>query len=259
LTAFTIYRSSYTLPADFRKLTRLIDTQQNTEIRVVTPDELYALEGRAWREPGTPLLAAIKNDGDYYGNLSLTFTPPSNTAISYDLMYEAKPRDLYTEQYSTGTVSCSAASTSVTGSSTVFASTHVGAIIRFSADAVSLPTSLVGVRGDNAPLLNPFTAQRVIQAVTTTTALTIDAALPAAASGVKYTISDPIDLEAAAMLTAFWRAAELEMAKLITRTDVPMREQLARTALIRAMESDERQPPTRYSTPYGYAIPQITS
>jgi hypothetical protein len=174
-------------------------------------------------------------------------------------MYEAKPRDLFTEQYATGTVTCGAASTSVTGSSTVFASTHVGAIIRFSADAVSLPTSLVGVRGDNAPLLNPFTAQRVIQSVTTTTALTLDAALPAAVSGVKYTISDPLDIESGAMLTAYWRAIELEMAKLTTRADIPMREQLARAALIRALEADERQPPTRYSTPYGYAIPQITS
>lgn len=239
-TAYELYQSAYTLPADFRKIGRLFDQSQNRQIPILSALEQQASEGSFYKNTATPLFAAIKNDGDYYGNMSLVFTPPPDTAVTYDLMYEARPRELAIENYSTGTVSVSASSTTVTGLSTVFASTHVGAVIRFSSDGTNLPTSLVGVRASN--LLNPFYAQRIVQTVATTTSLTIDAALPGAVSAVKYVISDPIDIEANAMFTAFLRAAELEMARLTTRNDVAVREAFARQALIAAMEADERNP-----------------
>lgn len=238
---YQLYRSAYPLPSDFHRCIGLFDTEQSREVRIVSPDELQSIEGSYYRSPGTPWSAAIQNDGDYYGNLSIVFAPPPDAAVAYDLQYHARPRELVTEQYSTGTVSCSANSTTVSGSGTTFAAQYFGSVIRFSANGTDLPTSIAGVRASN--LLNPFTYQRIVSSVATASSLTLDASMPTASSAVKYTISDPIDIEAGAMFTAFLRFAELEMARLTTRNDVPLREQVARAALLRAIEYDERQPP----------------
>lgn len=256
---YNLYRNTYPLPADYRKSAKLYDITQWREMPLATPVEQQVVEGSYYRDPGTPKFATIKNDGDYYGNMSISFTPPPSSVKAYDLMYEARPRELATEKYDTGTVSvASTTTTTVTGSSTVFAAAHVGSIIRFSSDSTNAPTSLVGIRANN--LINPYLAQRVILSVSTATSLTMDAAIPNVLAGVKYTISDPIDLEAGAMLTAFWRMAELEMAKLTTRNDVGMREQLARAAILAAMEADERSTVAAGQTSWSaMRLPTITS
>lgn len=258
-TTYTLYRNTYPLPADYRKSAKLYDITQWREMPLATPVEQQVVEGSYYRDPGTPKFATIKNDGDYYGNMSISFTPPPSTAKTYDLMYEARPRELITEKYETGTVSvASTSTTAVSGTNTVFAASHVGCIIRFSADSTNPPTSLVGIRANN--LINPYLAQRVIQSVASATSLVMDAAIPSVLSGVKYTISDPIDLEAGAMLTAFWRMAELEMAKLTTRNDVPMREQLAKASILAAMEADERSTVAAGQTSWSaLRLPTITS
>ena len=135
--------------------------------------------------------------------------------------------------------STSAGSTTVTGTGTSWsAGLHQGAILRVSSSSQRLPTSLVGVRQDN--LLNPYVAQRTIVKVNSATSITVDASIDTTYTGVMYTISDPIDLETTSMMTAFFRLVELELARLLTRQDVPQREQSWLMALRGAMENDQK-------------------
>ena len=96
-----------------------------------------------------------------------------------------------------GTITMTAESTALTGTDTVFTSTHVGAIIRTAGDD-DLPT---GMEGDN-----PWVEQRSIIAVASATSATLDAAPSATHTARRYTIADPIDLMPAAYEAFLWLA-----------------------------------------------------
>jgi hypothetical protein len=83
-------------------------------------------------------------------------------------------------------------------------------------------------------------AQRTIVKVNSSTSITVDASIDTTYTGVMYTISDPIDLETTSMMTAFFRLVELELARLLTRQDVPQREQSWVLSLRGAMENDQK-------------------
>lgn len=238
---YEIFRESYPFPNNFRKIIQIMDTEDQKVVPIVDDLFQHTASNSTYRSPGTPWIAALRNDGEAYGTLSLVFSPPPSTARTYDVIYEAKPRDFTvgSETYTAGTITTSAGSTTVTGSGTGWAaSIHQGGILRVSSSSQRLPTSLVGNRQDN--LLNPYVAQRTIVKVNSATSITVDASIDTTYTGVMYTISDPIDLEATSMMTAFFRLVELELARLLTRADVPVREQSWVMALRAAMENDQR-------------------
>lgn len=227
---YTLYRSEYPLPADFRRNVRLYDTSDEGEIPLLGFGESQRMQIGVDRTPNTPRRAYIRNTGDYMGVWSVEFMPPPSAARTYDLSYEAKPRDILTVSYSTGTVSTS--STAVTGSGTTFPVGCAGSVIRFGVSASS--TAVTNKFG-----ANPFSEQRVIVSRDSATALTLDAAPTTAYSaGTAYQISDPIDLHPGAMTTAFLRAIEAEMAKLMNAKDYPDRLAIAARALIQAIENE---------------------
>jgi hypothetical protein len=236
-TSYEWYRSTYPLPVDFRKMCRMWDVDSVQEIVMIPTDMHHAASINFHSTPGQPVEACIRGTGDYYNAMSIEFGPPPDAAYYYDYIYEAAPRTLLVEKYTTGTVTTSG--TAVTGNATVFPANCVGSIIRFGTTTVE-PTSLIGgYNASSAWVDNPYVAQRVITARGGDTAITIDSALTSNLTTVKYTISDPIDLFLPAMYTAFERLAEAEFARLTNHEKFPEREAVAMQEIRRAMENDQ--------------------
>lgn len=245
-TSYTLYRNEYPLPADFRRIVRIYDVEDEQEIPIVDFTTTQALLVGIDDTPDWPRRASIRNTGDYMGVWSIEFSPPPSEARTYDVSYEAKPRDILTVSYSTGTVATS--STTVTGSATTFPTLCAGSVIRFGTSASS--TAVTNKFGSN-----PFTEQRVITARGSATSLTVDQAPTSAySSGTAYQISDPIDIHPGATTTAFLRGIEAEMAKLLNMKDYPERRAMAQGALLRAIENE---PSGMYSNEFPQYPPRI--
>ena len=163
--------------------------------------------------------------------MAVVFFPPPDAAAALDAVYQRRPRPLLVEDYHAGTVTNTVNSATITGTGTVFASGHVGSVIRLGTVA-DLPTPLWGA--------SPYVQERVITARASDTSITVDSAIGTAYTAVKYLISDPLDLEEGAMLTAFWRCVE----KQATISRIMKNEQSAerawRDAIMMARETDSR-------------------
>lgn len=235
-TGYTLFKSVYPAPINLRKSSALIDLARGYYLLPMSPDE--ALQHQAGnQQPEESIGYTIRNPDEYYGAMSFELASPPNQARTYDYIYEASPRAIKTDKENSGTVSVSAGSTTVNGSSTAFADKHIGSIIRFS-DSATAPTPPEGnLDGDN-----PYAVQRVITAVTSTTQLTIDEQASASTtySDVAYVISDPIDLEAHAMFSLMERLAEAEFARLSDRKDMSQWEGRVHRELIKARIADNR-------------------
>lgn len=241
-TSATWFRAVYPMPVRFTRGHRLMDPSTGWALMPVTPQQV-SVELASLYTPGTPDRYCFHNASEYYGSMDVEFLPPPSTAKTYELMAELAPRPLVTEVYSTGTVSVTAGSSSLTSSGATFSSLYAGAIIRFSSDSVNLPTGPWGsIEPDQDGNSNPYFAQRVITSVDSATTLTLDAAVSSTTSlsGVKYTISDPIDIEPYAMMTLFHRMCEREFARQVRSEELPMREQAFQMALVTAAGADHR-------------------
>jgi hypothetical protein len=243
-TTYSIDRVSYDLPANCRRVTRVYSQDDEAPVWIATIDgirDAHVSEST----PSTPWQVAIHGSGDSYGRMSVVFTPPPSEALKYDIWYEASPRELVTERETLGTVTISAAGTTITGASTAFSSAHEGAIIRLSSSTSKEPTSRSGNKSDG--LYNPYVFQTRIRRAASTTSLIVDDAAAETLTSVKYVISDPIDVEPTSMWTAFLRMAEAELARLLGDKSVEMRQRDANAALRAAMENDQRTVRTDFS------------
>lgn len=237
-TAYNLYRNSYPLPVGFVGLGQLYDLVDGCEVDVVSADEEFE-DSVFESSPDVPRAAAIRNDQEYLNSLSLVFGTPPSDARTFSLTYRRSPRRLITEKYSTGVVSVSALSTTCTITTGAFAQAHVGCIIRFGT-AAEEPTNIFGGLTD---VENPFSDERTILSVASDgTTCVLDSALSAAVTAVKFTVSDPLDIEHTAMLTAFQRLAEHVFTVLTKREqkDRMDRFQLARQAVLQAKDLDRR-------------------
>ncbi len=123
--------------------------------------------------------------------------------------------------------------TAVTGAGTAFTSAMIGSVLRVSSNTTDLPDDLAGN--------NPFAYEARITAVASATACTVDASL-GTGTGLKFIISDPVDIEQGAMLTAVLRCCERELAQERTM-DVEARAMATsrfKEALLAAKEADYR-------------------
>lgn len=244
-TTYEIYRSTYPLPVDFKRLNKIWDVVNEREIPVVQDVIQQETSLTLYKSPGQPMQVAIQGDQEYYGSLSLVFSPPPDTIRTYDLLYTRHPRALKIDKYSTGTVTISGSATSVTGNSTSFPEDCVGSILRLTTSTTSEPTD---VAGDSANVDNRYYAQRAITARASATALTIDATVSTSAlTTVKYVISDPIDIEYYSMYGALRALASAEYSRLARRPkDYEMMFPVAQREVRMALEGDIRAP---YSVP----------
>lgn len=244
------YRNSYPLPVGFVELGELWDTDSQAPLPLITSDESHREQIYWAQTPATPWQACIRNDGEYLNSLSLVFGPPPAEALNYSFTYHRSPRQLITDKYATGTVTVTGGSTTCSITTGSFATAHVGCIIRFGTSA-NEPDGMFGGLTDTE---NPFVAQRTILAVATDgTSCTLDSSLPSVMTAVKFTVSDPVDLEHTAMLTALQRMAEatysiLTKRELKERND---RQAEAFRALLFAKERDSRTNATnvQYDSP----------
>lgn len=229
-TDFTLYRDTYPLPIDFRSAEDFVLASNSRVLSAVKAvDWLNA--GRAQQTPGEPWMYTFMADPDYMGMTCLRFFPPPDAAASYDYAYQRLPRPLVLDQYTAGTVTASSSSATVAGTNTLWTANMIGSVLRLSANAMDLPTGFAGT--------NPFQVQRIITAVGSATSLTVDQVYGETLTGVKYTISDPADIEPGAMLTALHRQIEREL-RLARRMKSADEDVAYREAMVLAKEADVR-------------------
>jgi len=231
--SYTLFRSLYTGPTNLRRCSPLVDLSRGDELQPMSPTEALRAKSGSY-QPQTPYGYTMRNAGEFYGNMLFEIIPPPASARTYTYVYEASPRPLRIEKYSTGTVTSSAGTTSIEGVGTAFTSDHVGAIIRLSADGVTEPSCLEGsLEADN-----PFVIQRSVISVTDSDTLVVDSAIPTSYSAVKYTISDPLDVESQSMYSALEKLANAYFSELANRDDAAFYRQLFERELVAAKIAD---------------------
>jgi hypothetical protein len=248
-TTYTLYRNSYPLPANFDKLIELWDVGGPLPIFTVDQRSQHEMLQVFYSTPGTPVHATIRATGKYANGFEIVFGPPPDDIFTYDLLFQSYPRALSIDDYSTGTVSITPGTASVTGANTTFPVNCAGSVIRFG----SGPTKPSGYLGSIDGADNPFVYQAIIQSRDSATGLTLEESMPSTVgnlSGVGYTISDPLDIEPQRMLTVLQRMAEAEFARLRGEQTMTAKAALAAKSLREAMEADESFGGSRQSRVY---------
>jgi hypothetical protein len=210
--SYEIYRDAYPLPVDFISLeSPLIRVEENRPIAFVPPD-LFNEYRASNNEPSDPLICTVTRDRPWIGpndvdialpRMAVLFKPPPDSAERYEAFYRFRPREMLIPagSYTTGTVTESGAT--VTGVGTAFTSDMVGAVIRFGTSS-TLPGGVQSA--------DKYQYQRIVTARASATSITIDSEISGGiATGVKYEISDPLDVEPGAMWEAFLRLCECEL------------------------------------------------
>jgi hypothetical protein len=230
-------RDRYPLPDDFQSMARLIDITSKRELSPTIIDDVITYKLQTANH-GEPIAFCVTAFTEFSGGLGIQFCPVPTTAKTFEGAYLASPRSLRTKVYATGSVACTAGSTTITGVGTAFLDVHVGSVIRISVDDTTQPTGMAGYsNGDQ----NPWREQLVIRSVESTTSLTTEQpAIHTLAAGKLFTISDPIDMDVGAMQEYFLRLAEAKFARMEGREDANKREGIANIALGEACAADRR-------------------
>lgn len=229
----TFYKTLYDLPTDFRNLDEPSDEFNWWSGAYVTPDEAMKME-RVNFQTGTPLhWTVIKSPttSDYV--LKLVGYPTSVETI--DFTYRREPRPLRWSGHEpaarAGTVSTLGGSfLDVTGVSTEFSSSMVGAILRIG-DSTNTPSTLTS--------FTPYEEEVTIASVSSTTAMKYTGG-DSTTSNVKYLITDPIDLPEH-MHNVMLSGSEYWLAR-IRSSNVEEKYQLYQRDLRLAMEADQLAP-----------------
>lgn len=197
---FRLFREAYTLPLDyssFSSLNRIGDFDPTyvlpSEFEGLKTSEEYFGQARSF---------TIMADPVNVDRQAVWFYPAPNGIEQFATHIQRRPSTLTTFDESTGTVSGSLGSVSITGVGTSFDSRMVGAVFRVGSTS-EVPESLE--HGSEA-----FTHEAEVLSVDSVTALTISQALPAALSANKFRISSRLSvdngpLHYAVMACARWR------------------------------------------------------
>ena len=199
-TSYTWLRSRYTLPADFKDMDPPHTENSYFNQKPVSLDSTMAFERHIRASSNPPRWYAIGPDPNRYGQMAMYVQYEPNKAEGLRFYYRRYPRRLKYSDSSTGTVSNTG--TTVTASGSYFSADMVGSVIRFGSDGTTKPT---GIRG-----MNPWTDQKIITAYTSATQVTVDSAPSVNHSGVKYVVSDPLDLRPT-MIEPFLRGCEWKL------------------------------------------------
>lgn len=231
-TGYTLYQDSYPCPIDFVSADEIVNIINSLDLEYEHPSTWLTLQ-RVYRSPATPRTYTIMGSSTQYGEMSMRFYPPPDAVYPLDYIYKRRMRPLVYSEVTAGTVATTNGSTTVTGSGTAFTPDMVGGVIRFTvAGSKESPT---GVEGEN-----PFSYERTIVGYTSATSITIDADPGITSTGIKYSVSDPLDIEEGAMLSLFWRECESKI-RLKRRMNPAQGElQFYAEAMERAMEADNR-------------------
>jgi hypothetical protein len=249
-TSFVLYHRFVRLPEDFVSFTGPTGETHWRLGREVTAAEFVGLD-KYHSSSGDILLYYIGECPDVHDRKALFIWPQMDSQRVVDFVYRRRPRELRYSGYASGdyagTIAVTAGSAVVTGTSTSFASTMAGSILRIGTSATNRPTGLHGEY--------PYAEERSIASYSTSTSLTLDAVVQTTRSGVKYTVTDPIDLGRVAH-PAFLRECEKQAAILCDLDHYERIERRAEKALLSAMGADnatEWDP--LHDTPYPVTMP----
>lgn len=252
--SYSIYRDIYPLPIDLQKVGPLQPVTDSYWPSFALPDRLLEQKLHNYSPQSNPNLYTVRHSRDFMGGLCIEFSPPPLTAETFDFCYTAKPRPLQTfgasTEYSTGTITSSGVT--VTGSGTTFTGSMVGCILRIAANG-SAPTGKMG----SYAVDNPYSEQRVIQTVNSSTELTIDRAFTDEPSGASYTIGAPVDLDYDTMLTAFRRCCEATFALESLRDDADLWRQRYINELKNAMAACNPRTSVNSSSQIGISLSDL--
>jgi hypothetical protein len=231
-TLYTLYQDAYSTPIDFVSCDEVLNVNFGLRMTFEHPAQWLVMQ-RIYRGPATPRIYSIIGSTAYMGTMSMRFYPPPDVVYFMDFVYKKRPRPLSIVNYSTGTAGMTSGLTTITGSGTLWTQAMVGSTIRFSAVGNSVvPT---GPSGEN-----PFDIERVITSVQSNLQLTVDTDPVQTASGLTYSISDPVDIEEGSMLSFFWRVCEKQMRRVKRMDPVQGEEEAYSLAMQEAMEADNR-------------------
>lgn len=234
-TAYTLIRDTYPLPADF------VAGDEPTVGTDGSPLEFrhirYWTTDSRWRATGRPTCFGYAGSPTARGQLQLVLSPAPDAAWPIDFVYRRKARPLVFDGAVDGLVSVSAAGTTVTGHNTAFRAAMVGSILRLGANNQVAPTGLGG--------LSPYTHEATITAVNGASSLEIDVGPAEAADQVKFTVSDPVDVDEVAMVEFLIAECEIQWRKLSRSSGGPLSTAKAeqteyQMAFTRARENDNR-------------------
>ena len=231
-TSYTLIRDRYLLPQDVWTIDDLQTPEAWRILTYVHPREWMRLTRHNSSSANTPMFYSVIGSEDFQGCMDLILEPYPDRATSIDFIYSRRMRQIRVQDEKTGVVTTSNLSKTVTGDGTAFTDHLVGSIIRVASNANEWPTGRDGA--------NPYSEQRMVMSVQSATQLTTDFDFTATRTGVKYVVSDPIDIEYGVMKTAFLRGCESQLAKMARMSDRQAVESEYQLALRYAKEADNR-------------------
>lgn len=206
-TTYSVFRSHYSLPGDFRSMC-VPDFENGNRAAWYAEQRHWLTMERYLLTNGSPVNFTVQNDPHLPGGFVLTVEPYPTAAETVDFMYQGGPVELRHSGYETnsrvGTVTATAGSGTVSGTSTAFAQDMVGEFIRFQS-GTDYPTGIAGE--------NPYTEQHQIASVSNATTLTLVTTPSASYTAKKYCISTPVDVDRT-LFEALLRNTEFQAAVL---------------------------------------------
>ena len=237
-TQYGLYRDTYTLPVDCATVDEIFPINSTTKVRYAHPREWLSAHRYNSSSANSPSLYTITGDPDFQGQLAIRFYPYPDSNYPMDFIYQRRPRSNNVEGIYAGTVTVSEGNTSIAGEGTSWDDSLVGSLLRFSKNGQELPTGLDGG--------NPYKMERMVMEVTDEQNLVIDQPSAWSLAGVKYMISDPIDIEPGAMQTVYLRCCESQLAKIARFPDRDKIEMDYQLALEEAKMADSRNTTPRH-------------
>lgn len=230
-TGYAIYRDTFPLPTDCLAIDMMVLVNYAWVMGSEHPTS-WLQRQQIYRGQALPRVYCIRGDPNYIGTMAVSFFPAPDAAYNFDYIYQRRPRPLLIDEYAAGSVTTSSGSATLTGVGTSWTSRMVGSVARVSSSQSLSPTGLSGS--------NPYRFERIITAVGSPTSITLDDSVDEAYTRVKYSISDPVDIEEGAMLTALLRGCEYQMAVARHMKDRQEEETAWLRSLIQAREADSR-------------------
>ncbi len=226
-----MYRDVYPLPHDFISQDIAFIPNNFSNLTYRHPREwVRANEGILRMGPPQhfTILGGVKHPGRFTFNVF----PCPDVEYNVHYAYKRRPRPMATYRESTGFMTFTNGTSIVGSGGATFSQADEGAVIRISGDSVNLPTNETGD--------NPAYFESQIIAVTDQTHATIKDSCPEILMGVCYTISDVLDIEAGAMMSAFNRLCEQKLSVIRIMQDRKFPKEEYTQALERAKCADSR-------------------
>jgi hypothetical protein len=226
-TAYHLYLDRYQLPADFRAMGSPVPEVWFGALRYVPLINFLNYSRDVQLSTGVPQVFSLHADSS--GRFFLRIAPYTDVARTLDYLYSRHMRPVvFDVGYTQGTATVVQNTTVVTGSETQFLPGMVGSVLRLGFDGTTPEAGL------------PVAFESRITAVNSTTEVEVEDAAPAALAGVGVQVSDPIDVDAGTMATAFSWLVRRNLAAAMHAKDLKTAEGQFVTALQFAKEADSR-------------------